>query len=630
MKIPIGYFEWITWGLRSILFTSGSMGLLGLLPLAAFGSISATPKTPDLDQALTSLLTCEWNSSAPTTSYRRRPSSGQQSSSLWVAQQELLPDLQRIPAPPETLPEPLPPLPPPEDLLDADGLPPVDNDNVPGGDETFTVSGFNIIGSSVFSEAELAAVTAPYIDRPLTFAELLDLRSAITQLYIDKGYITSGAIVPPQTFQDGGMVEIRVIEGRLEEIQVNGTRRLQPGYISSRIAVGTAAPLNVDRLLERLQLLQLNPLIETITADLQADIQPGTNILVITVVEAESFDAIYRFDNNRSPGVGTARHQFWLIEGNLLGLGDRLSLDYSLTEGSDALDVDYTLPISPYNSTLRLTVNFGSNEVIEDPFDVLEIASDSDSYQLTLRQPILQTPRQEVVWGLSASHQRSQTALGIGDIGPFPLSPGADEEGRTRVSALRFFQEWTQRNSEQVIALRSQFSLGLDVLDATINESGPDSRFFTWQGQGQWVRSLGPDSIFLLRGGAQLSTDSLLTLEQFALGGQFTVRGYRQDQLLTDNGVLASAELRFPILREPNNNLLLQISPFVDFGYGWNHDGETPAPNLLAGIGTGLLLDIDNRLTARFDWGIPLTSVESDRANFQENGLYFSVELLFL
>jgi hemolysin activation/secretion protein len=166
------------------------------------------------------------------------------------------------------------------------------------------------------------------------------------------------------------------------------------------------------------------------------------------------------------------------------------------------------------------------------------------------------------------------------------------------------------------------------VLDATINESDPDSRFFTWQGQGQWVRSLGPDALFLLRGGAQLSTDSLLTLEQFALGGQSTVRGYRQDQLLTDNGILASAELRFPILREPNSNLLLQIAPFVDFGYGWNNAGATPDPNVLAGIGTGLLLNLDQRLTARFDWGLPLTSVNSDRNTFQENGLYFSVELL--
>lgn len=309
MKTLAGDLGWMTWGLWSMLVVGGSVGLLGLLPLVASGRMAA-PEEMDAGTGFSLRMTCdgvattticsqellvESLSPSPPIPRRRRP----------------LQDLERIPEPPMPLPEPLPPLPPPEDLLDAEERPPVDQD-VSGGDEIFTVTGFNVVGSTVFSEAELAAVTAPYTDRPLTFAELLDVRSAITQLYVDAGYITSGAIVPPQTFQDGGVVEIRVIEGRLEEIQVTGIRRLQPGYISSRIAVGTSAPLNVDRLLERLQLLQLDPLIESIAADLRAGIQPGINTLVITVVEAESFDAIYNFDNNRSPSVGTARHQFRL------------------------------------------------------------------------------------------------------------------------------------------------------------------------------------------------------------------------------------------------------------------------------------------------------------------------------
>ncbi|MEL7313756.1 MAG: ShlB/FhaC/HecB family hemolysin secretion/activation protein [Cyanobacteria bacterium J06559_3] len=533
-------------------------------------------------------------------------------------------DLPRIPVEPEPEPEPLPPLPSPEDLFGPEGVPPPD-DSVPLGEDAFIVSGFTVTGSTVFTADEFAAVTAPYINRPLTFAELLEARSAITQLYIDAGYITSGAFVPPQSFEEGGVVEIRVIEGALEDIRVTGTRRLHPGYISSRLAVGAAPPLNIDRLLERLQLLQLDPLIGSISADLQAGTQPGRELLVVEITEADSFDATYTFDNNRSPSVGTARNQFRLTEANLLGLGDRLSVGYSLTEGSDGFDIDYTLPLGPHNGTLQFLVNLNESNVIEDPFDALAINSDSDLYQLTLRQPLLQKPGQEFALGLTASHQRSQTFIGLDDIGPFPLSPGADDEGRTRVSAVRFFQEWIQRDNEQVIAVRSQFSLGLDVLDATINDTGPDSRFFAWQGQGQWVRSLGNDSLLLVRGGVQLSTDSLLTSERFGLGGQATVRGYRQDELLTDNGISGSAELRLPILRDPSNDLLLQVTPFIDVGHGWNHDGNNPDPNTLLGIGTGLLLTIDDSFTARLDWGIPLISADSDRDTLQENGLYFSI-----
>lgn len=541
------------------------------------------------------------------------------------------PDFQRPPQAPEPEPEPLPPLPSQEGLLgpSAPEVTPPDDSDFSIDEGTFTVERFEVVGSTAFSEEELKEITDYFTNRLLTFAEVLELRSEITQLYVENGYITSGAVVPPQRFQAGGVATIRVIEGRLEDIEIMGTRRLHPGYIRSRIAVGASTPLNVNRLLERLQLLQLDPLIDNISAELQAGVQPGISLLVVSVTEANSFDANYDFDNNRSPSVGSMRHQFQLTEANLLGLGDRLSIGYDLTEGSDEFDIDYTLPLNPHNGTLRFVMGLTDSEVIEDPFDILEIDSESDFYQLTLQQPLLQTPTQEFALGLTASHQRSQTSLGINDIGPSPLSPGADREGRTRVSALRFFQEWTQRSSQHVIALRSQFNVGLDFLNATINDDEPDSRFFSWQGQGQWVRSLGSDALLLLRGGAQLTTDSLLTLEQFGLGGQSTVRGYRQDQLLTDNGVLASLEVRLPVLRDRSNDLLLQVAPFVDVGYGWNNKGDNPDPNTLLGIGAGLLLNINNSLTARFYWGIPLVSVDSERDSLQENGLYFSLELAF-
>jgi hemolysin activation/secretion protein len=539
-------------------------------------------------------------------------------------------DIERIPEPPAPEPAPLPPLPSPDELLqppDTEGGPSPLPSAPSSGEETITVSRFDVVGSTVFSDAELAAITAPYTNRPITFNDVLEMRSAITQLYVEQGYITSGAIIPPQTFEEGGVATIQVIEGRLEDIEVLGNQRLHSGYISRRIAVGTTPPLNIDKLLERLQLLQLNPLIDTISADLQAGTQPGTNLLVVSVTEADSFEAGYRFDNNRSPSVGTAQNQFYATEGNLLGLGDRLSLGYDLTEGSDEWIVGYTLPLNPYNGTLNIAANFTNSTVIEAPFDVLQISSDAEQYELSFRQPLLQSPVEELALGLTASHQRNQTFLGIDGIGPFPLSAGADDQGVIKVSALRFFQEWTRRNSQQVVALRSQFSLGLEMLGATVNATGPDSRFFSWQGQGQYVRLMAPDTLLLIRGGAQLSADPLLSPEQFGLGGQSTVRGYRQDLLLTDNALLASVEVRLPILRDPQNNTLLQLAPFVDVGHGWNTVTESPNPNTLVGVGTGLLLNINNTLTARFDWGIPLVKTAGPRNTLQENGLYFSLEV---
>lgn len=553
--------------------------------------------------------------------------------------EELLqsPSQQRNPTPAEAIPENLPgtvedvqplpspelpqPLPPPEELLQpqptqtpSEALP----ENVPG---TITVEKFEVVGSTVFSPERLAQVLAPFTQKPISFAELFQARSAVTQLYIDEGYITSGAYIPPQKLS-GGIIRIQVVEGRLEGIQVNGTRRLNPNYIRSRIAVATSQPLNRNRLLESLQLLQLNPLIQNLSAELSAGSRLGESLLQIEVTEAKSYSMQLVADNGRVPSVGSFRRRVQLNEANFLGQGDGISLAYTNTDGSNALDASYALPINPRNGTLSFSYGTTSSNVIEPPFDRLDINSDSRYYELTLRQPISQTPTEEFTLGLSAARRESETAL---LDTPFPLALGADEEGRTRISALRFFQEWTQRDSREVIAARSQFSVGIGAFDATINETAPDSRFFAWQGQAQWVRLLARDTLLLLRADVQLADRALVSLEQFSLGGIESIRGYRQDLLLTDNGAFASAEVRLPILRIPRLNGVLQVAPFVDVGTAWNSGRSDPDPNTLASVGLGLRWQQGDRFTARLDWGIPLVSVDSRERTWQENGVYFSV-----
>ena len=541
-----------------------------------------------------------------------------------LPQQQLpqLPDRQEPPsqAPLET-PSPTP-LPPPEQLLAPPTSPPTP-EPIPGKvPATISVEWFEFEGNTAISDEQLAEVTKPFTGKPITFAELFQARSAVTELYIRRGYITSGALIPPQTL-DKGVVTIQVVEGGLESINVTGTRRLNPNYVRSRIAIATEKPLNRDRLLEALQLLQLNPLIQNLSAELSAGTEPGSSALEVRVTEAKTFNTQLSLDNSRPPSVGTERRRIQLSEANLLGLGDAISLGYSNTDGSNAWDVSYTLPTNPRNGTLRLSYGRTSSEVIESPFDRLDIEADSRYYELTLRQPLLQTPTQEFAFGVTATRQESETTLlGI----PLALSPGADARGRTRISALRFFQEWTKRSSREVLAARSQFSVGIGAFDATINNDPPDSRFVSWRGQAQWVRLLAQDTLLLVRGDLQVADRALVPLEQFSLGGQQTIRGYRQDLLLTDNGVLGSAELRFPILRIPRWNTLLQLAPFIDIGGAWNNSGRPdPDPGFLASLGLGLQLQVSDRISARLDYGVPLVSVDTNKRTWQEHGFYFSI-----
>ncbi|MHC5716702.1 MAG: ShlB/FhaC/HecB family hemolysin secretion/activation protein [Nostoc sp.] len=565
------------------------------------------------------------------------------------------------PPQPQPVPSPLP-----EDPLRNQLPQQPQEESVPVVPDTFSVTKFKFQGSTVFKDEELLQAMEVVLYSPeeldeksrceqlsgklvkqsplrrlprtekdapqqLSFAQLLQARSAITQLYICKGYITSGAVIPEQELpKGGGEVKIQLVEGGLEGIKITGTRRLNRSYIRSRLERANQTPLNRDRLLEALNLLQQNPRIESLSAELSAGTRFGSNLLEVNVKEGNTFHGEINLDNSRSPSVGSFQRSAKLYEDNLFGIGDTISLFYGNTDGSNEVDVSYTLPLTPQDTTLTFNYGHTSNNIIEEPYNILDITSDSDRYQLTLRHPFIQTPTKELALGITLSYQRSQTFLGFNGIGGYPLSPGADKQGRTRISSLQFFQEWTQRGDRSVLALRSQFSFGLPIFDATINDLGndvaPDSEFFAWRGQAQWVRSLAQDTLLVLRGDVQLADRRLVSLEQFGVGGIASVRGYRQDQLLTDNGAFGSIELRVPILRIREARALLQVAPFFDVGTGWNNfEGADPDPSWLASVGLGLRFQMSDRLNARLDWGIPIVSANSNEKTLQENGLYFSV-----
>ncbi|MGG6241241.1 ShlB/FhaC/HecB family hemolysin secretion/activation protein [Nodosilinea sp. AN01ver1] len=553
-----------------------------------------------------------------------------------LAAKTALPTLAQVP--PRTVePRPLPPLPPPTDLLEPTPpdpsltVPPAvqPEDTVPPGSEvSLVVDRFDVVGSTVFSEAELQAVLAPFVGRPLTLTELLQARTVITQLYVDRGYVSSGAFIPPQE-PEQGTVTIQVIEGSLSDIQVEGTTRLNPSYITSRLALAATPPLRVDRLVDALRLLQLDPLIASISGDLSAGVEPGTSRLTVTVTEADSVDVDIATSNSRPTSVGTWERGLFLNQRNLTGHGDGLRLGYLNTDGSDRLSVRYQIPINPRNGTVGARFEYTRSQVVSPPADVLGITTNSTLLDLFYRQPIILTPTQELALTLTGSWERSRTVFLkniLGEAIPFPAF-GANANGEVEVFVLRFAQDWVQRGSRSVVAARSQFNLGLGgSTPENLTGDAPDGEFFSWLGQAQWARLLGPDTLLLVRGEAQLSSDTLPSQELFGLGGQGTVRGYSQDRLLSDNALLASAEVRLPVLRDRDRQGLLQVVPFFDLGTGWNT--RLPNPNLhtLAGTGVGLLWTEGDYWSARLDWGIPLNGSESGNS-WQASGIYFSIAL---
>jgi len=482
----------------------------------------------------------------------------------------------------------------------------------------FFVNQVDVIGSTVLQD-EIEALISEYENRQVSFDELLTLRSQITQLYVDAGYVTSGAFLPSNQTLNDGTVTIQIVEGGVEEIQINGTRHLQRSYVRDRLRLATDTPLDQDDLLEALQLLQLDPFISQINAELTAGATPGQNMLLIGVDEPSPFTANIGTDNYRPPSIGSAQISVGAGYSNLIGIGDRYTGSYGRTNGLDIFNAGMSIPLNAREGTLSFRFNSSESQIIDDVFEDLEIESQTRSYSLDFRQPIVRSPQTEVALGVGFDLRRRQTFI-LDDI-PFSFSEGP-EDGQSNATVIRFFQDWVNRGSRRVLAARSQFSLGIDAFNATVNDTGTDARFFTWVGQFQWVQQLSSRHLVVTRINTQLTPDSLLSLEQFSIGGVDTVRGYAQNERVADNGVLGSVEFRLPLTRNPQR---LQLTPFIEAGTVWNNRTEDPDPATIAGLGLGLRLLIGSNLVARLDYGIPLIDVESDSDSLQEDGLYFSL-----
>ena len=493
------------------------------------------------------------------------------------------------------------------------------NESITNYRDRFFIRDIQVIGNTVLqSEIDEIVKDSQLKYRTVTFEDLVCLRSRITQLYLDQGYVTSGAFLANNQDLSNGVVTIQVVEGELEQIIITGLDRLQEGYIRSRLKLAASQPLNRDDLETALQLLIINPLFETVNAELTAGQKTGSNVLLVNVKQARSFTASIGVDNYRAPSIGEFQGSVNLAHGNLLGFGDRLFFQYGFTEGLDIYNASYTIPWNAYDGTFSFSYDNSNSGIITEEFRDFDIDSETETYSFNIRQPLTRSPNEEFALGLTLDIRRRETFLGDE---PFSFSVGA-EDGKSNVTVLRFSQDWVKRDATSVFAARSQFNVGIDAFDATINNTGTDGTFFVWQGQFQWVEQLSPRVLLITRVGGQFTDDSLLSLEKFSLGGVNTVRGYQENQLVTDSGVLGTLELRIPVTENLDT---LQLNPFIEFGTGWNNDEPDPENSTIASIGLGIRWALAEGLILDIDYGVPLIDVDNDGNSLQENGLHFSV-----
>ena len=539
--------------------------------------------------------------------------------------------------------------------------------------QSIQVNQVEVTGSTLFGSKEIDPLIQPLRGQTVSIQTLQAVVNKITELYIQGGYITSYAELETARLGEG-IVSIRVIEGRIAEIRVSGLRRLNPDYVCSRLRSATAAPVNANRLEENLRLLKIDPLFKSVEAILQRsnpegdtqganppqdsqtpqqdsqtpqqdsqtpqqDSPAGQSILQILVVEANPINVELDFNNHVPSTIAEQQATVGFRYRDLTGLGDEIAFSYSVglnvtdfpRADLNLYDLTYRVPLNAQEGALQFRAVYSTSAITAAEFDQFGFRGNAESYEVVYRQPLIRSLREEFALSVGFTFQNSQSFIFDNQPNPFELGPDANGYSRTRV--LRLGQDYVRRDPQGAWALQSQFNIGLGILDATQNSGSiPDGQFFSWLAQVSRFQDLGNDFKLIVKSGLQLSTDPLLSSQQFFLGGASSLRGYPPNTRRGDNGASLSIEGRIPIFRNRLGGPIFQIAPFVELGYVWD-DAANPNPQsdtrFLSDLGVSFVYQPNDRLSLQLDLALPLVDIGDRRNALQDNGVYFSAGYRF-
>jgi hemolysin activation/secretion protein len=489
---------------------------------------------------------------------------------------------------------------------------------------SFVLREVRLEGNTCLDRQSVDGIVGPYLNKPVSLADLEEIRRQLTSSYIEKGYINSGVLIPDQNVTDG-VVVMRAVEGRVTDIDVTGTDHFKTEYFQSRLADAIQSPFNVRDVEAEQQILLQDPLVRRLNIELEPSLTPGEARLNADVLEGNPFSLTASVANDQSPTVGEIRGQLQGTAANLLGYGDILMAQYGRSNGLNDGAASYSIPIAADDTRLNLRYDRNATLVINSALSPLNITSESQTISVGLSRPFFRTPEESLTVGVNAERRSAETfLLGM----PFAFSTGTNN-GTTDITVLRFYQDWLDRNADHALDLRSTISLGVNLFGTTITPEQPTSKFTAWLGQAQYVHRVFDDWEAVVRSDLQLSNRSLFPLEQFPLGGIDTVRGYREYLTVTDDAFFASGELRIPIGKLPLPYIsqgdeagTVQFVPFYDYGRGWNVDRPTPYPPDISGVGAGFRWFPGAGITAELYYAKALRHV-SLGTSLEDRGIYF-------
>lgn len=473
----------------------------------------------------------------------------------------------------------------------------------------------------------------------------------VNRAFLSAGFINSGVVV--RASPAPGVLFVEIVYGGLVppadgvppvvvEWVGGKAKGLDANYVIDRMPAARRRPLSAVELERDFRLLAEDPAIRTINADLRPGARPGEASLGLAVYPQDRFDLYLTAANNRSPSVGGERLAVGGQVRNLVGPGDRFSAEAGLTDGVEDATVAYAFPFVSPKTTVSVRGSYNDAAVIDRQLAPLDIRARDRAFEAGFSRRLLDVPllpaaepgRWTSARTLSAGMQfawRRSTAYLLGER--FSFAPGA-VDGRTEYRAVRFVGDYVTRNVDQVFAVSMTATRGLDGTKSDVpGLPVPEMDFHAVLAQVNYARRLSDGGLELrARAYGQWADSLLYSGERFSAGGETTVRGYRENLILADKGIVGSVELAQPFRLGGRQSAARSFdwgaftaSAFVDGAYMQNHKAPQPAHRLYS-VGASLAWTPAEMLSARVTYAEDLETVEAaGERDLQDRGFSFRV-----
>ena len=420
--------------------------------------------------------------------------------------------------------------------------------------------------SEILTKEQIQAVTASYIGKQVTLKDLREMADKITNIYRDKGYMTCGAVLPPQRIHDG-VVEVRLIEGKTGKVNLTGNRYTKTGYIMNRINLKPGEIANTEKLNRDLRWFQGTNDVQ-LRVVMKPGAEEGTTDYDIMAFEPQNQSVTLYTDNDGYESSGRWRAGIFYNMKSVSGIRDSLRAHFIGSRGTKSWGLGYSVPISRKGMRLDLDYSGNRTKVVKGELEPLGVEGKSNSYSLTFRAPFHVTEKSRHEAGLQYVHQKSETDLGHGQV------PWVDD----RINRVIPYVSFTHYGKDSVFYHKHSF-----VWARRRDIDGDSDTGKLYRLSSFWQKRNTNGQFWQARLDAQLgSGDNLAASDRFFVGGVNSVRGYEEGFIGGSRGLSAGLEYHIPVDKEKR----FFVYPFFDWGVVSGY--AAPEHNKLMSAGLGL------------------------------------------